>query len=280
MPKTFAIIGSCVSEDWYHFQDARQRLDLERALRYQPSSLISVTAEPVSMTVELGDNLKAREAVSLQMDFDKTFLPKMAALKPDVLIVELLYDSRSGFGGGILAVNGSWVTSNYILERSPMAAKLKSARHLNVLDDPETYLMLFRSAARKLGDFMRREIPDCQIILNRARWAEFHVDENGQLASYDPWEQNMYFRANLRLDNLEKIFMEEIECQLLTVDDVPIFADDRHIWGPSADHYVKHFYGSFARSLSALIAPDRVGQDVNEAASQSSFPAHEPSFGA
>ncbi|MEI8180073.1 DUF6270 domain-containing protein [Aestuariivirga sp.] len=253
MTKKIAIVGSCVSEDWYHFQDVHHRLDAALALNYQPSSLISLTAAPIPIPVDTGENLKKREMASLQMDFDKSFLTKVAAAQPDVLIVELMYDSRSGEDGGVLAVDGSWITSNYILARSPMASRFASARHFNAMDDPEVYFQLFRDAARKLNAFLRSELPHCQVILNRARWAEYYMDETEQLKSYPPWEQNTYFRANRRLDELERIFAEEVKCQPLTVGDIQIFADTQHIWGHSPDHFVKYFYTRFAQNLWNLI---------------------------
>ena len=251
--KTIAILGSCVSEDWYHFQDVRHRLDVVVPMRYQVSSLISIMAEPVDMTIEMGDRLKEIEKTSLQVDFDKSFLASMVKLKPDVLIVELLPDCREGHYGGVIAVDGSWISSTYILKRTPMAAKFSVARHLDVQNDPDEYFALFRQSARKLQQFLTRELPNCQVILNQARLAEYFIDEEGAVQSYSPWEQSMYFRANLRLDPLEKIFAEEVRCDLLRIDDVPIFADVRHIPGRSVDHYVKYFYTRFAEKMALLM---------------------------
>ena len=255
MTKKIAILGSCVSEDWYHFQDVHARLDAVVPMRYQLSSLISIMAEPVRIDVEIGDNLKRLEKVSLQMDFDKSFLRRLIELKPDVLIVELLADGRDGNYGGVIEADGSWISSTYILTRTPMHERFSASRHLDIFNDPDEYIALFRQSAKRLQEFLARELPDCKVILNQARWAEYFVDEHGNVHSYSPWEQNSYLRYNFRVDLLEKIFTEEVRCDVLRIDEVPIFADVQHIWGRSADHYVRYFYTSFTRKLGELMHP-------------------------
>lgn len=254
MTKRIAILGTCVSEDWVHFQNARNRLDVVLEPRYQPSSLISIVSDPVNLDLQPGPRMTPMLETALKIDLDKSFLPTLASTQPDYLIVELTFDSRKDRGGGILAIGNSWITSSYILHRCQLPPDVKTARHLNVLDEPEAYLDLFRSSARKLADFLKNDLSDCKVILNQVRWAEYYVAEDGELRSYSPWEQRAYFRANLRLDRLEAVFGEEINCRHIFVDDVPIFADSQHIWGASADHFIRYYYTRFAEKLAACIA--------------------------
>lgn len=244
------IIGSCASEDWYYHQQATQRLDVMLSPRYQPSALISIMARPVSTPVVTGPHLNAHEADGLKADFDKSFLSKLVEANPDILIVELLYDSRRG----VIALDGSWITSGYILRRSGMPDEVKHLKDLSPIYDPDRYYRLFRDAAARLNLFLKEYLPNCQVVLHQARWAEFFVDEHNALRSYPPNEQRTYFRSNLRLMALERIFIEEVSCRRICVDDVPVFADSCHIWGPAADHYVKAYYRCFTDQLRMLIA--------------------------
>ena len=262
------IIGSCVSEDWYFHQHAARELDVDLTPRYQPSALVSLMAEPISMAIDAGPGLNEHEATGLKADFDKSFLSRLVEEKPDFLIVELLYDSRRG----VIALNDSWITSGYILRRSGAPEEVKRLKDLSPIYNPDQYYRLFRDAAARFNLFMRKHLPRCQVVLHQARWAEFFVDDGGVLRSYPPNEQRTYFRANLRLMTLERIFLEEVSCNRLSVDDIPIFADSRHIWGPAADHYVKAYYHCFADQHRVLIgegtdaglenefAPDHTGQ--------------------
>lgn len=263
MTTRIGIIGSCVSEDWYHHQAPNQRLDVKFTPRYQPSTLVSLMAKPVTVPVEPGPNLTDHEAAGLRADFDKSFLSRLAEAKPDMLIVELLYDSRRG----VIAMADSWISSTYILRRSNMPDEVKSLKDLSPIHEPEQYYSLFRDAAARLNLFCKQHLPDCRVVLHQARWSEFFVDENGVLQSYPPYEQRTYFRSNLRLMTLEKIFREEVPCRNICVDDIPIIADARHIWGPSADHYIKAYYHNFTDQLRALIAADA---DTREASGEAS----------
>lgn len=249
MTTKIAILGSCVSEGWFHYQRVNQRMDVELTPRYQPSTLVSMAARPVDMAPILGDSLTAQDELALKMDFDKSFLDVMREAQPDFLIVELLRDSRNG----ATALGGSWVTPNYILKRSGMSRQMANARNVNPVAAPEEYFGLFRHAAQLLGAFFRERIPHCRIILNAARWAEYVIDEDGHLRSYAPWDQNSYFVCNLRLAELEHIFVEEVPCEVIRVDDVPIFADIQHIWGPAPDHFVRYYDTAFGKKLRALV---------------------------
>lgn len=249
MARKIAILGSCVSEGWFHHQRANRRLDAELTPRYQPSTLVSMAAKPVDMVPNFGENLTAQDELAMKMDFDKSFLDVVSEAQPDFLIVELLRDSRNG----AKAIGDSWITPNYILKRSAMAQQLESARTVNPVTEPDTYFALFSHAVQVLGRFFRERIPRCRIILNAARWAEYYVDEEGRLQAYAPWDQNSYYRSNLRLDTLEKIFTEEVSCDKITVDEVPIFADIQHIWGPAPDHFVRYYDTAFGEKLRALV---------------------------
>lgn len=249
MPITIAILGTCVSEDWYHYQSPHSRLDVKLTPSYQPSTLLSITSPPLNVDVEPGPLLKERERAALKIDFDKTFLVSLALIKPDVLIVELLGDSRKGS----IAVGDTWISDSYILSRSPMADRFKLEKRVNPIQEPKIYFELFFRAVQILKDFLKRNLPNCTIILHQARWAEYYIDEDGVLQSYEPQRQRAFFRANMRLETLESMFASEVECQRIRIDDVPIFADSRHIWGPAADHYVRYYYTEFADRLRTLL---------------------------
>lgn len=260
MTKKLAILGTCVSADWYHFQHPSRRLDV-KVLPYQPSSIISMMADPVDIAIDEGD-LKERDVVRLKVDFDKSFLGTLVQQQPDYLIVEVLADSRRG----VIPVGSSWVTRTSRLERSPTGARV-SVERFTAVRQPQAYYPLFRQSARKLNDFLQSSLGGCQVILNQARWAEYFVDDDGELQSYKPKVQNDYFVSNLRLQELEEIFAEEVPCHRLQVDDIPAFADNRHIWGVGPEHYIKAYYTSFIEQLRDILEhapPSRVQSPASQ----------------
>lgn len=249
MSTRIAILGTCTSEDWYHFQGLHDRLDV-KILRFQPSSVISLMAEPVNMAIEGGSELQDKEVARLRTDFDKSFLSALANFKPDVLIVEALSDSRRG----VIPVGTSWVTRTYRVEKSPMEERLGFPKPFNAINQPDAYCALYREAARRFSTYLADTLPDCRVVLHKARWSEYFVDENNELKSYRPKLQREYFVANLRLDVLERIFCEEVRCDTIDIDDFPVFADALHVWGPSSDHYIKVYYKTFTDRLRRLLA--------------------------
>ena len=242
-----AVLGTCVSADWIHFRSVRNPLDVT-LLQFQPSSIISAMAAPVNMTIDAGD-LNETETSRLRADFDKSFLSTLVDFAPDVLILEVLGDSRRG----VIPAGDSFVTRNFRVENSPMGKQFASASYFTPMESPDAYYALFQDSAKRLKSFLDQKLPNCTVILNQARWSEYHVDELDQLKSYPPNMQNEYWVANLRLEALERIALDELKCAAISVDEVPIFADDRHIFGPASEHYIKSFYTIFIDKLRVII---------------------------
>ena len=120
-------------------------------------------------------------------------------------------------------------------------------------NDPERYLEAFTLAVRHLSAFAKESLPDCRIILHKARWAEYYVDARGDLHPYDRQRQLSHFVANVRIKSLENVFESEVDCASIAVDDVPFLADVQHIWGFLPVHYQRSYYGSFSEKLRNLL---------------------------
>lgn len=255
MARTIAILGTCASDDWFHYQDARHRLDVRLAPPYQQSSLISLAARPVPVPEDLGGQLGKSEAANLRIDLDKSFLARLADAKPDYLIVDLLIDARRG----VIAMDGSWVTNSYIINRSQLAAGLEAVRRLNALEDLEAYLVPFTESLRRFAVFLNTELPRCRVILHKARWAEYFVDKDDAVHPFEPKLQMSCFAANIRMPRLEAAFEREIPCDVISIDAASIVADARHIWGLAPVHYRKDYYRSFTEQLRRIIM--RIGSN-------------------
>ncbi|MFN4143608.1 DUF6270 domain-containing protein [Aestuariivirga sp.] len=247
--KKIAILGTCASEDWFHFQDPRRRLDVRLAPPYQQSALVSLNCKPVPLPGDLGPKIREGEMQKLRADFDKSFLATLKDVKPDVLIVDLLLDSRRG----VYRFGDSWVTNSYIIHRSALKERLDSRDLFDPVRDPARYLEAFTASVRYLAAFLHDNLPDCRVILHKARWAEYYVDTKGDLHPFEPKRQLSHFVGNIRAKMLETVFEREINCECVAVDDVPVIADVQHIWGFLPAHYQRDYYQSFSEKLRRII---------------------------
>ena len=249
MTKTIAILGTCASDDWYHHQDARRRLDVRLAPPYQQSALISLTARPVPVPKNLGAELGKTEEAKLRIDFDKSFLDHLADARPDYLIADLLIDARRG----VIAASGSWVTNSYIINRSALQGQLEHNRRLDAVREVNEYIELFAESVLRFGLFLKTVLPRCRVILHKARWAECFAGKDGAIQPFDPDLQMDCAAANLRMLQLESVFEREIACDVISVEDVAIVADAQHIWGLTPVHYRKDYYRSFTEKLRRIV---------------------------
>ncbi|WP_395689438.1 DUF6270 domain-containing protein [Aestuariivirga sp.] len=244
-----AILGTCASEDWYHHQDPRQRLEVRLIPRYQQSAIVSLNSKPIELPLDIEAGLSEGEAEKLRIDFSKRFLSNLRDVKPDFLIVDLLLDSRRG----VVRIADSVVTNSYILQRSSLWKTLDQSKVFNAVVEPVKYLEEFAYSVRNLSSFLKNHIPQCRIILHRARWAEYFLDERGDLYPFGPKKQVNHFVANIRIRKLEEVFEAEIQCDQISIANIPAIADKQHIWGFSGIHYQKDYYREFDRELRRIL---------------------------
>lgn len=247
--KTFAVLGTCTSEDWYHHQSPRSRLPLKQLALCQQSALVTLNARPVPIPDTLGTGVSGEEALKLRMDFDRSFLPGLVPLKPDVLIVDLLLDSLRG----VMDLEEGWVTNSYLLRKSGMGEACGGKKTINPVTEQARYLDLFTASVDFLAAFLREKLPGCRVILHKARWAEYYLDKDGFIRPFDPGNQVSYFMGNQRIRGLEAAFRKAIPCEVLAVEEMPVLADVQHIWGLSALHYHKEYYRHFQERLRLLL---------------------------
>lgn len=248
--KKIAVLGTCASEDWYHYQNPRQRLDVKLVPPYQQSAMVSLNSKPVPLpSGDLGQALGKEEIDKLKIDFDKSFFSLLESAQPDVLIVDLLLDSRRG----VIRTGDGAVTNSYIIHRSSLRDRLDFTAVFNPLVEPDKYAQEFTASVRHLGAFLKSRLPQCRIILHKARWAEYYLDKAGVLHPFEPKKQINHFVANMCIRELEQIFEREITCDVISVQDVPTIADEQHIWGFLPLHYQKSYYHEFVAKLRPLL---------------------------
>lgn len=247
--KTYAVLGTCASEDWYHFQDPRNRLPVQQVAISQQTALITLNTKPVPIPADFGPDVSPEAKLKLGRDFDKSYLASLVPLKPDLLIVDLLLDSRRG----VYEFEGGLVTNSYLLRKSSFKAVCAAKKTLNPVSDESRYMQAFVRALEFLSTFLKDNLPSCQVILNAARWAEYYLDEDGYIQPYASRRQVGYFVGNIRIRALEAEFRRAIPCQVISIKEVPIMADAQHIWGPNPLHYHKAYYSAFLEELRSLI---------------------------
>lgn len=243
-----SILGSCVSEDWVHYRDVNAT-QFELPERRQHSSLISVCAQPVEVPADLGQGLTEWEAQQLRTDLDKSFLPHLAEIRPDGLIIDLAIDALRG----VALFDGKLITNSFMFQKSRLFENFDERNAHSALREPVAYARVLASAARQFHAFMTSELPQCRVILHKCRYALAYRDKAGVILRFPDDLRDSYQQANRSMDEMERVIESEIACDTVAIADETLLADQKHVWGLGGMHLERSYYNRFQAELDRIM---------------------------
>ncbi|MCU5688561.1 MULTISPECIES: DUF6270 domain-containing protein [Bacillus cereus group] len=244
-----AVLGSCVTRDNFN---SKFNYDYKRyyecVLLQNQTSIISLMGKPVQLPSNKITELNQWDANDVRSDFEKSFLIQLKEKQPDYLIMDLFGDVFFG----CIRLADTYVTNNYWkLGTTQFFKEIKKPTYLNIMTQPEEYLLLWKNAINDLFETLREELPNCKIILHKARFTDIYYDKNNQLnkmnPSIDVKELNKYW------DTLDRYILEKFNVQFIDLNEKKYFSYEQHPWGVFGVHYEMNYYGDFLKSLHKLV---------------------------
>ncbi|MBS0362457.1 MAG: hypothetical protein JSR98_13855 [Proteobacteria bacterium] len=251
-----AILGSCISRDLWRFQGAADTQADTQLLYVSRTSLPSLFATPLVSfrpAARPPGGLRPQPHRALVADLQKTALAALVAFRPTHLIFDFI-DERFD----LLSVGGTLVTDSWELEASGYRRQpaFKGARTIPRLSPACDRLWL--EAAGRLAALVRATpLRDARLILHAARWAERRRTASGRIAPLEgmevlPGQPADIAAHNALLARYETAFAELMPPMSRVEAPDARLADDTHIWGLSAFHYVPAYYETVWRQLEDL----------------------------
>ena len=245
-----AVIGSCASEDWIHYRNIDSDFDIEVPPLRQHSSLISLFAKPGMAPAVLGGTLRDWEEKQIRSDFDKSFLRRLVVERPAAAIIDFAIDAT----GGIALFNGCLITHSFMFERSGLAAILDPKNIFLPSLEPAAYAAALVTAARHFDAFMKRELPDCRVILHKCRFATSYLDRSRTVQPFPEEGRAYYTAANQLMGLMEPTVEQHISCAVIDVREEPILADETHLWGLAPMHLERRYYARFQSAFERIMS--------------------------
>ncbi|MFZ0159235.1 MAG: DUF6270 domain-containing protein [Kineosporiaceae bacterium] len=257
--RTVAIWGSCVTRDAFAVASRREQLEEELPLVYYAarSSWISQASQPWPQTdPELGGEVSGFGLRMVQEDLNKSIIDRLAELKPDIVVLDLI-DERLP----IARVGRTWLTVSDYAKQTALVPRVVAAADETCSMTQPARARLFAAAARTVARRLTRELPRTAFVLNEAPYTT-RVGDGTTLS--DPaggWARDLeaaqqpLLRAVVRQmgDRLFRARPPQEVC----------LADPDHRWGVTSYHYVEDYYHWLIDTLRAIEPPSEPGRGAS-----------------
>lgn len=167
-----AVFGSCASRDnFYSGINPDYKKYFNCSISSQRGSIISLMQEPVSFKNQdiqiLPENRVNKAGTQfINQDLTKNFLAEVKKFKPDYILIDNYFEVIFG----IIKYENCFITNNYWdLPKTKFHTEIKPYTKINMYNDPNTYLKLYKENMGLFLDYIQKESPNSQIILNPVR---------------------------------------------------------------------------------------------------------------
>ncbi|WP_438348860.1 DUF6270 domain-containing protein [Paenibacillus sp. FA6] len=253
MRKRIAVLGSCATRDNFNSTINPDYKKLYHCvLTQQHSSIISIMSPTVSFDPSQLDNL--REGMEdfilnlLKTDLSKEFLVDLIKQQPDYLIIDLFGDI---YFGVLFFQNGLTTNNRWHLHKTSFYKSLKEKSPFSLSEDTNDYFSLWINAVTKFMEFVKTNVPNCNIIIHKARFINRYIDENDSIITLDRIDYQHY---NQLWDLLDNYILTNFQCKYIELDPQEYFIAKKHpLWDLWYLHYEERYYHDFLKDLNSIV---------------------------
>ena len=282
-PETVAVFGSCVTRDNFNSQfNPGYRRFFEVGLSANQSSMIALMSPPIHESFTPLREMSQYDRWNITSDLSREFLPALAQLRPDYVILDFFGDVHFGvarLSDGRYLTDNRWKThhSDYYVSRRD-AGELTPIGHAA---DPDAYLELWSEALARFAAYVSRTCPETRVIVHRGyntahalspeRPRPVPLARVKKIARLDVPALNEFWA---RLDDhaISTYGWDSIDLRNL---EAPSYAE--HPWGPFWVHYTPDYYHRFLAELHKISLRQRLDPTTLAALQTIETAAREPS---
>ncbi|MFF3023917.1 DUF6270 domain-containing protein [Gottfriedia sp. NPDC057948] len=242
-----AAFGSCVTRDNFNSKFNLNYKNHFELLRYQnQSSIISLMSNPIPYNREKIDNLNEYEQNDVFDDLEKNFLNDLISKQPEALILDFFGDVYFG----CLKTNSSYITNNrWKITKTSLYRELNEVTTFSLNTNLSEYFTLWKHSIDQFLQFINRELPNCKIILHKARFTGMYYDQEQNIKKIN--SNTDIELLNAFWDQLDDYVISNYEVSTINVKQNYISIAD-HAWGIFHLHFEPNYYKNFLAELIKL----------------------------
>ncbi len=269
-PQSVAVLGSCVTRDNFNsiFNPGYKKF-FDVRLSANQSSVIALMSPPIITDFTPLREMSDYDQWNIGSDLSRDFLPQLAELQPDLLILDFFGDVHFGVArlpDGRYLTNNRWKTQHtdfYATHRD--AGDLTIIKHA---DDADAYFALWTEAMDRLADYLHRTCPETTVIVHRGyNTGEVLVPDRPRpipLRRLKKGAKLDVAGSNAFWDRLDDYAIETYGWPSIDLRDLRAPSFLEHPWGAFYVHYTTDYYHRFLAELHKIALRGLVDPEVYE----------------
>lgn len=255
MKTRIATVGSCVTRDNFNsIFNPNYKMFFDLVLHQHQVSIPSLMSKKVVYEEdETTEKLPDFGRWHLRTECNKEFLSSIQKKNPEYLLMDL--DGDVHFGVSEIS-DGNYFTNNPKFTNISFLNKYSNKMLLK--DDPDAYFKIWQPKIDEFFSFLRTEVPNCKIILVKARFSDRFAD--GSSLTELRKKKNLKILdvdyMNSLWDRLDNYIINKYDVRIIDMTQKNYYLDPKHAWGAFYLHYKKDFYSDFLSKLQLLIDSD------------------------
>lgn len=247
MTVKIATIGSCITRDNFNTKfNPNYKSYFDVIAHQNQTTLPSLMSNELELNVNKAFLDKSPYVQSLlYKEYSKEFLSILKEKEPDYLLMDLDPDVKFGL---LKIEDNQYITANPNFKDLP---QFKNLEHINIIENYKAYINIWKEAVAKFFDFMKTEVPNCEIILVKARFSDVFTDGTSLTKMRE--EKGIALQAfsemNKVWDSLDNYIINNYKVSELDMTEQQYFLNKDHLWGPYYLHYEDKFYNAFLNKL-------------------------------
>lgn len=255
--KRVAVMGSCATRDNFNSKFNNEYKNYyDCILTQNQASLISIASLPTHYPEEKIGDIDDYSRWNIKTDLTKEFLTELKIEQPDFLIIDFFADIH--FGCLKLGENQYITNNRWMLWKSDYYKEMKKNGNLNQLKieiDTAQYFELWEKAADDFFEFLSKNVPNCKVIIHKARNVETYLINNrmetlstsGRVQKIDVAKMNYYW------DKLDQYVIDKFNVSYIDLNNNNYSSFEEHPWGPFYVHYTLNYYQDFLNNLHKIL---------------------------
>ncbi|MEP9851093.1 accessory Sec system protein Asp2 [Staphylococcus aureus] len=259
MTVKIATIGSCITRDNFNTKfNPNYKRYFDVVAHQNQTTLPSLMSSKLELNVNQSFLEKSPYVQGLlYKEYSKEFLSILKEKTPDYLLIDLDPDVKFGL---LKLDDNQYVTANPNFKDLP---QLNNLQYLNIIDNYDIYINIWKEAVAKFFEFMSIEVPNCKVILVKARFSDTFTDGTSltKMREEKGVSLQKFRKMNEVWNVLDEYITNKYNVSVLDMAGSQYLLNKNHLWGPYYLHYEDKFYNAFLNKLIKMVENDK-GKDV------------------